>query len=80
MQPDKQALTQLPMPQLRQCGLPHAPMPKAGSYHGPASLQMKPMSTGLPTAQTVVNVHDSLALSTWAAANRRTAAQTDSAP
>ena len=41
---------------------------------------MKPMSTGLPPAQPVVNVHDSLALSTWAAAGRHTAAQTDSAP
>jgi hypothetical protein len=73
----RQALTEIPMPQLRQRGLPHAPMPKQGTYNGPASLRLKPMSTGLPPTQPVVNVHDSLALSAWAGAGRRSA-QTES--
>ncbi|DBA75846.1 TPA: hypothetical protein ACH3X1_010248 [Trebouxia sp. C0004] len=68
VQPGRQALTEIPMPQLRQCGLPHAPMPKQGTYNGPASLRLKPMSAGLPPNQPVVNVHDSLALSAWAGA------------
>lgn len=67
----REALREVPMPQLRQKVLPHAPLPKAGSYNGPAALRLKPMSTGLPPMQPVVNVHDSLALSTWAAAGRR---------
>ena len=62
------------MPQLRQKGMPHAPLPKAGNYNGPASFRLKPMSTGMPPAQPVVNVHDSLALSAWAEAGRRNAA------
>ncbi|KAL0049006.1 hypothetical protein WJX82_004132 [Trebouxia sp. C0006] len=66
LQPGRQALTEIPMPQLRQRDLPHAPMPKQGTYNGPASLRLKPMSTGLPPTQPVVNVHDSLALSAWA--------------
>lgn len=66
----REALREVPMPQLRQKGLPHVPMPKAGSYNGPAALRLKPMSAGLPPTQPVVNVHDSLALSTWAAAGR----------
>ncbi len=74
----RQALAEIPMPQLRRRGLPHAPLPKAGNYCGPASMRLKPMSTGQPPMQSVVNVQDSLALSTWAAAGRRTA-QTDSA-
>lgn len=74
LQPGRQALTEIPMPQLRQRGLPHAPMPKQGSWHG---LRLKPMSTGLPPTQPVVNVHDSLALSAWAGAGRRSA-QADS--
>ena len=77
LQPGRQALTEIPMPQLRQRDLPHAPMPKQGTYNGPASLRLKPMSTGLPPTQPVVNVHDSLALSAWAGAGRRSA-QTDS--
>ena len=72
------ALTEIPMPQLRQRSLPHAPMPKVGQYSGPASLRLKAMSTGLPPVQPVGNVHDSLVLSAWAAAGRA-AAQTDSA-
>lgn len=67
------------MPQLRQRSLPHAPMPRVGQYGGPASLRLKAMSTGLPPVQPVVNVHDSLVLSAWAAAGRSAAAQTDSA-
>jgi hypothetical protein len=77
LQSGRQALTEIPMPQLRQRGLPHAPMPKQGTYNGPASLRLKPMSTGLPPTQPVVSVHDSLALSAWAGAGRRSA-QTDS--
>ena len=76
LQPGRQALAEIPMPQLRQRGLPHAPMPKQGTYNGPASLRLKPMSTGLPPNQPVVNVHDSLALSAWAGAGRRS--QTES--
>ena len=66
----REALREMPMPQLRQKGLPHAPLPISGSYNGPAALRLKPMSAGLPPMQPVVNVHDSLALSTWAAAGR----------
>ncbi|KAL0037133.1 hypothetical protein WJX79_001909 [Trebouxia sp. C0005] len=72
-QQERQALTEIPMPQLRQRGLPHAPMPKQGTYNGPASLRLRPMSTGLPPTQPVVDVHDSLALSAWAGAGRRSA-------
>lgn len=66
----REALRDIPMPQLRQKGLLHAPTPKVGSYNGSAALRLKPMSTGLPPMQPTVNVHDSLALSTWAAAGR----------
>ncbi|KAA6425024.1 MAG: hypothetical protein FRX49_05198 [Trebouxia sp. A1-2] len=52
-QQERQALTEIPMPQLRQRGLPHAPMPKQGTYNGPASLRLRPMSTGLPPTQPV---------------------------
>ena len=62
-QPGRHALTEIPMPQLRQKGMPHAPLPKIGTYNGPASFRLKPMSTGMPPAQPDVNVHDSLALS-----------------
>lgn len=68
----REALRELPMPQLRQKGFPNAPIPKAGSYNGPAALRLKPMSTGLPPVQPLANVNDSLALSAWAAAGRRT--------
>ena len=66
----REALREIPMPHLRQKGLPYAPAPKAGSYNGPAALRLKPMSIGLPPMQPMVDVHDSLALSTWAAAGR----------
>ena len=66
----REALREIRMPQLRQKGIPHAPVPKTGSYNGPAALRLKPMSAGLPPMQPVVNVNDSLALSTWAAAGR----------
>lgn len=65
----REALREMPMPQIRQKGLPHAPLPKAASYNGPAALRLKPMSAGQPPLQPV-NVNDSLALSTWAVAGR----------
>ena len=66
----REALREMPMPQIRQKGLPHAPLPKAGSYNGPAALRLKPMSAGLPPMHPMLNVSDSLALSTWAAAGK----------
>ena len=66
----RDALREIPMPQLRQRSFPFAPVPKAGSYSGPASIRQKPMSAGLPPAQLMGNVRDSLALSTWAAAGQ----------
>ena len=69
--PQRPALVEIPMPQIRQLGMPHAPTLKVGNYNGPASLRLKPMSTGLPPMQPDVNPKDSLALSAWAAAGRR---------